>query len=110
MNQLDQQYQRMIDGINSMQALYGELVTYRAARGCLAIDMPLSLVAKVNESMGVKRDIALQTLAGLLVPQLDLVRPKIMQDALGDAYTGKRGDYLTLVTNACNELKAETTL
>jgi len=103
MNQTDQQYQRMIEGVNAMQARYGQMVTFRAARNCLAIDMPVELVAKANGT-GVNADIALQQLAGLLVPQLDMVRPSIMQSALGDNYTGNRGDYLTLVKMAVNEL------
>lgn len=102
--QLDKRYERMIEGVNAMQARYGELVTYRAARGCLAIDMPLALVLEAN-GQGVDADIALQTLAGLIAPQVDLTPVSILKAALGSEYTGKRGDYLALVNKACNELK-----
>lgn len=103
--QSDAQYQRMIDTINAMQARYGELVTYRAARGCLAIDMPLALVRKAN-GQGVDTDIALQTLAGLIVPQVDLTPVNILKAALGSEYTGKRGDCLVLAGMAVKELGA----
>jgi len=103
MNQRDQQYQRMIDGINAMQTRYGELVTYRAARGCLAIELPVELVRKAN-GQGVDRDIALQTLAGLIVPQVDLTPVNILKAALGSEYTGKRGDCLTLAGMAVKQI------
>ena len=101
--QRDQQYQRMIDGINAMQDRYGDLVTYRAANNCLAIDMPLALVRKAN-GQGVDRDIALQTLAGLIVPQVELTPVNVLKSALGSEYTGKRGDCLTLAGMAVNEI------
>jgi len=91
--------------IDAMAAQYGEIITWRTASNCLSIDMPLALVAEVNSNNGVKYDIALQTITGLLVPQLGRIPPCIMQTALGSAYTGKRGDYIMLVANACNELK-----
>lgn len=97
-------YERIAQTIDAMNVKYGELVTYRTARGCLAIDMPLALVHKAN-GQGVDADIALQTLAGLLVPQLDRIPASIMQTALADDYTGKRSDYMTLVAKACNDLK-----
>lgn len=95
--------QRITQTINAMQDRYGELVTWRSAGNCLALEIPLALVHEANGT-GVDADIALQTLAGLLVPQLDRIPPAIMADALGDSYTGGRGDYLALVKMAVKDL------
>ena len=83
---------------------YGLLVTWRTAKGCMAIDVPKDLVKTVNAASGVKHGMALSKLEKLLSHQFDCTSQQIIKDALGDKYQGTRVDYLTLTRMACREL------
>ena len=95
---------RINDSIDRMQAEYGSLFTWRGARGCIALDLPRELVVLVEHQEGVGRDIALEKLTGLMVPQLERLTPEMLQTALGDEYQGNRSDYVRLVALACSDL------
>lgn len=82
----------------------GPLVTWRTAKGCMAIDVPKNLVKIINTASGVKQSVALSKLERLLSPQFDSIPQQIVKDALGERYQGSRIDYLTLTRMACREL------
>lgn len=99
--------QRIDDSIEKMEAEYGSLLTWRGARGCIALNLPRELVALIENQDGVGSDIALEKLAGLMVPQMERLTPAMFKAALEHEYQDSRGDYKRLIAVACSELASK---
>ena len=85
----EQKMERLNDSIERMRRHYGELITWRYAG--YKLHVPSALVASINRETGVRRDLELRVLTGVLLPQLEQI-------------TDKRSDYERLVALAVKEL------
>ncbi len=101
---------RITDSIEKLKRDHGELVTWHCKGGYIALDIPSAFIASIGRTHGARRDIELQTLTGLLLPQLERIAPSILKGVLGAKYAGNRGDYERLVLMACSELVGESAL
>lgn len=80
---------------------HGELVTWRCEGGYIALDVPTAFVT------GVRRDIELRELVGLMLLQLERINPGIMKSILGAEYSGDRSDDERLVKLACVDMSPQ---
>ena len=99
---------RIEDSIDELSRVHGKLVTWRGAKGCIALDLPIKYVKSIcNADSDEQRYRETYALAKLLLPQLERITPLLMQSALSNQYQANDEDYQRLITLICKELKED---